>query len=297
MNNEPDRIPEAPVGAPSDLEAIRARAEAATPGPWWYDQDERMWRLHGVQFVIPPQGPVAQQVIGRQILKAPKKGTPYAEYWPSAPDAEFIAHARTDVDVLLQELDRLQARLAELNNALNWDTACLRCSATLDACYRETVRAERAEAQRDRARAEHGHLLNVAHSQIAEWTALFELQQSRMHKATALWQQEDPATRKRVLPDLGKLLDWLMARHATSSQAADRHRRRADDAHDLLRHRHEVVAAAVAWHHAVRHAHAQHSAASYSAGFEAGITLLAAVDALDAAQTCDAPPDTDEDRS
>jgi 8-oxo-dGTP diphosphatase len=46
--------------------------------------------------------------------------------------------------------------------------------------------------------------------ELAELTALFDLQHTRMEAATALWQQDDPA-REGVLPDLGALLDWLMA--------------------------------------------------------------------------------------
>lgn len=85
---------------------IRARTEAATPGPWWADETRECWRLHGAAFTVPAQGEVPGQVMNRQILKAPKCGTPYAEYWPGAADAEFIVMARDDVPFLLAELER-----------------------------------------------------------------------------------------------------------------------------------------------------------------------------------------------
>lgn len=62
-------------------------------------------------------------------------------------------------------------------------------------------RAERAERERDEAR-EHA----------AELDRLFDLQQRRMREAVALWRGESPAERELVLPDLGDLLAWLMAR-------------------------------------------------------------------------------------
>lgn len=52
--------------------------------------------------------------------------------------------------------------------------------------------------------------------ELQELRALFALQWTRMSAATARWRAEDPAARAAVLPDLGVLLDWLMA-------AADRH--------------------------------------------------------------------------
>jgi hypothetical protein len=90
-----------------ELEAIKAAAAAATPGPWWSDESENCWRLHGVAFVVPPQpdGLIPEQQVGSQILKAPKHGTPYAEYWPNAADAEFITGAREFVPRLVSAIE------------------------------------------------------------------------------------------------------------------------------------------------------------------------------------------------
>jgi hypothetical protein len=91
------------------VEAIAARLAAATPGPWWCDEDELVWRLHGVaaRFDNPPFG---ETVVNKQILKAPKANTPYAEYWPDGHDAAFITHAHADITWLLQERARMLAQ-------------------------------------------------------------------------------------------------------------------------------------------------------------------------------------------
>jgi uncharacterized PurR-regulated membrane protein YhhQ (DUF165 family) len=119
-------------------------------------------------------------------------------------DAEFIAHARTDIPALCDALDavrqfgviasrtagveaeraerehqrandnaeklrvtRLRAERAEAQvatltaevrayrNAITWNTTCFSCSKLLDSCYAETVRAEKAEAERDAAVEQH----------------------------------------------------------------------------------------------------------------------------------------------
>lgn len=98
-----------------DLEAILARARAtneragkATPGPWYAEENDACWqlfaeqRLHG-QFVHP-----------LQLLKAPKRGTPYAEYWPTANDGALIANAREDVPAMAADVEALVALVRNL---------------------------------------------------------------------------------------------------------------------------------------------------------------------------------------
>jgi hypothetical protein len=76
------------------IAAARAHAiaEAATKGPWWSDDSDNAWRLHGVAFTVPPQlgGEIPAQPVNKQILKAPKHGTSYAEYWPDPADDAHI---------------------------------------------------------------------------------------------------------------------------------------------------------------------------------------------------------------
>jgi hypothetical protein len=66
------------------LEAlVRIRAEA-TPGRWWAQDGPDHWQLFG------SENPLQH---GCQILKAPKRGTPYAEYWPNPQDAALMVTA------------------------------------------------------------------------------------------------------------------------------------------------------------------------------------------------------------
>lgn len=99
------------MSAPADpvaayLAEVRERAEKATPGPWWSDQSEDVYRLHGVAFRTPPP---FEQVVNKQIAKAAKTGTPYAEYWPDAADDAFITSARSDVPRLLAAVEAVIA--------------------------------------------------------------------------------------------------------------------------------------------------------------------------------------------
>jgi hypothetical protein len=96
----------------AELGAIRERVTAATEGPWWSDEDDLMYRLHGVHARTPPyrfpgtdEVMIPEQVLNHQILKAPKTGTPYAEYWPNAADDAFITNARSDVPRLLAAVE------------------------------------------------------------------------------------------------------------------------------------------------------------------------------------------------
>ena len=69
-----------------ELEKIREREQAATPGPWTVD----IWssQPNTVQGISP---------IG--IC------TDYGDYGPENADAEFIAHAREDIPDLLQHIE------------------------------------------------------------------------------------------------------------------------------------------------------------------------------------------------
>lgn len=92
------------------LNEIKARAEAATPGPWEVEKDSDVkdidfgpildwpWRIWG-----PDQAPLIDFSGGCDVRSE---------------DAEFIAHARTDIPRLLEEITSLQAKNAKLDKAL-----------------------------------------------------------------------------------------------------------------------------------------------------------------------------------
>lgn len=115
----------APDAAAAYLSEVEQREQAATPGPWWSDESDQCWRLHGVHAIIPATlgAETFDQVLNRQILKAPKTGTPYAEYWPGEADDAFITHARSDVPRLLR------AVRAGLDLAQGWKAEAQRLDA------------------------------------------------------------------------------------------------------------------------------------------------------------------------
>ena len=109
---------------------MRERAEAATRGPWWHDEDDEVWRLHGVHAVVPAQlgGRIPEQVINHQIAKAPKQGTPYAEYWPNEADTAWITSMHPGTGLAIAAwLDATATDAGETLRGL----LCRRCGGTV----------------------------------------------------------------------------------------------------------------------------------------------------------------------
>jgi hypothetical protein len=66
----------------------------------------------------------------------------------------------------------LTAEVREYRNAITWNTTCVSCSKLLDSCYAETVRAEKAEAERDEHKSERYRLMKLISVRETEWDAL-----------------------------------------------------------------------------------------------------------------------------
>ena len=78
-----------------DLEAIRARAEAATPGPWAYvDNGFDGYIMSASEYLIVGGEPAEGRIE------------------PDDPNADFIAHSREDIPALLAEVERQTAEIA-----------------------------------------------------------------------------------------------------------------------------------------------------------------------------------------
>jgi hypothetical protein len=113
----------------SRLDEIKARADAATEGPWVRDMHSpdmsgrSGWYIRG-----PRKLGLRSMVLNSRMLPG---------------DAEFIEHAREDVPWLIE-------RVQELSGAICWDTTCLNCASLLDSNYDQYVRAEIAEAEVER---------------------------------------------------------------------------------------------------------------------------------------------------
>lgn len=91
----------------ADINAIRKRCDAATPGPW----------------VVATNGPrdvVITQPIHEMFRVAFRE------------DAEFIAHARTDIPALLARVRELEAAMQRVRNAVAGDpTSVARAGAVM----------------------------------------------------------------------------------------------------------------------------------------------------------------------
>jgi hypothetical protein len=87
---------------------MRERAEAATRGPWEAEESDDCWQLFGA--VTPHTHPL-------QLIKAPKHGTPYAEYWPHAADSAHIASWHPLVALIVADWLDAATRAAELTEA------------------------------------------------------------------------------------------------------------------------------------------------------------------------------------
>jgi hypothetical protein len=85
------------------LEAVRQRAENATPGPWETCEISKL--SHAKWFGVLGGGSDDSLIdIGVDTL--------------NEADATFIAHARTDIPALLEHIAELEAELARLKDAL-----------------------------------------------------------------------------------------------------------------------------------------------------------------------------------
>lgn len=110
-----------------ELDAIRARCEAATPGPWNVKEE----RFFTSNVIVASENDVC---LG-----------------PSGPDAEFIAASRTDIPALLDALGAAYKEVERLEDEPPHKRGELRCVVSdLSQQVREAeARAEQAEAERD----------------------------------------------------------------------------------------------------------------------------------------------------
>lgn len=136
-----------------DLTAIRARVEAATPGPWGVG--------HGTKIVrgYEPTGPSSYTCISAVAEVADEyeremwdeDGERYVHVEPEA-DAAFIAHAREDIPALLAVVDRLTGERDEARAAVS--TLGPGVVAARDAVYAEQTAHASTRAERDALREE-----------------------------------------------------------------------------------------------------------------------------------------------
>jgi hypothetical protein len=97
-----------------DLEVIKARAGAATSGPWRVVCDDSERPTTVWQECTSADHPVAEDPGRQYVFDDCRDGELHAEPFFREADAEFVAHARTDVPALLAEVERLRAMEARV---------------------------------------------------------------------------------------------------------------------------------------------------------------------------------------
>jgi hypothetical protein len=87
-----------------ELQAIKARVAAATPGPWAMSRDEMSAGFGQHRYVVVGTTTAdGKKLVDWRLLVEGMRGA------DAVHDAEFIAHARTDEPALLAEVERLRA--------------------------------------------------------------------------------------------------------------------------------------------------------------------------------------------
>ena len=89
---------------PKQLKEIRERADKATPGEW----EDETW---GTYYT--PEGIGLTSVGGIRYVSS------WEEFKQDKKDVEFIAHARQDIPALLDEVDRLNNKLAVIDDIMD----------------------------------------------------------------------------------------------------------------------------------------------------------------------------------
>lgn len=102
-----------------ELQAIRAREQVATVGPWAWESVAEKSNDWVVGTAWDAQGkPISGRIVdGEWIEDTVIRKMPIGENESDGAriaDAEFIAHARKDIPALLAEVDRLKAELNRL---------------------------------------------------------------------------------------------------------------------------------------------------------------------------------------
>lgn len=103
------------------LSEIRARCEAATTGPWKYQDNGFDGGIYGADHLM---------VVG---------GEPHEGRIEDGPDAQFIAHSREDIPYLLEEIERIES---------GWKGALELANNNGRIVMEQQARAEKAEAER-----------------------------------------------------------------------------------------------------------------------------------------------------
>ena len=103
---------------PLDLDPIRTRLEAASPGPWrWEDWGAPPVDHEGSAYTL-----ASDELVGSDLLPGLTKAICTAaratSSWRNPADAALIAHAPSDIAALIAEVERLRGTDPEM--AMMW---------------------------------------------------------------------------------------------------------------------------------------------------------------------------------
>lgn len=96
-----------------DLQAIKERAAKATPGPWAGPRITDLWPPGWVGVY---EGDGTGDVIPGSIIGVTSHATDNEDLQDA--NAKFIAHAREDIPMLVEEVERLQEELEGIREAV-----------------------------------------------------------------------------------------------------------------------------------------------------------------------------------
>lgn len=118
-----------------DLDAIQARAGAATDGPWDVEIGEAIEVNAGTAKTVWDEAgrfgkPARSWRFTDRILEVEcaDYDLPDEDYAIVAANATFIAHARTDVPALIAEVKALRGKVAEVKRLARLDLKCPCCT-------------------------------------------------------------------------------------------------------------------------------------------------------------------------
>jgi len=85
-----------------DLEAIKARMNAATPGPWFHKEGVIKHYVYSKNEDLGFSLQELHPIDGRE--------------WPTEATAKLIAHSRQDIPALVEEIERFKSKLSKWQN-------------------------------------------------------------------------------------------------------------------------------------------------------------------------------------
>ena len=81
---------------------------------WFVEENEYCWQLFAENIQDFGYGPIYMHPW--QLIKAPKRNSSMAEYWPEKNESDFICYTRNNVVALAQEYLKLVGQLKDNKN-------------------------------------------------------------------------------------------------------------------------------------------------------------------------------------